>query len=142
MTAFRNKGWQYFEKLNEIMPNLNARGSHTFSAMNTAPPGAPKDDDDAEGVAAGAAGSSSQDSHTNNDAMEVDRDSDASTLISTSTSKCKLTSDDDATTFNSGSGGLPTNTLTTSLPSSTPGLEPVRKKSVKSTHDSVECTHC
>jgi hypothetical protein len=134
MATFHNKGWQYFEKLNEIMPNLSVRGSHAFSAMNTAPPGVPEDDD-AEVVAAGAAGSSGQDSHTNNDAMEVDRDGDASNLISTSTliSKRKFTSDDDATTFNSESGGLPANTSTNSFPSSTTGLEPVRKKSAKST---------
>ena len=68
--------------------------------MNTTPPGAPEDNDDAEGVEARAAGSSGQDSHTNNDTMEVDREGNVSTLISASTSKCKLTSDDDTTTFN------------------------------------------
>src|ERR1700728_1614626 len=125
MAPFRNKGWQYFETLAKIMPNASVRGSHAFSTMNTAPPGASEDDDDdAEGVAAGAAGSSGQDSHANNDAMEVDREGDTSTLISASTSKCKLTSDNDTTTFNSGSGGPPTNTSTTFVLSSTLSSEP------------------
>jgi len=44
MAPFRNKGWQYFEKLDEIVPNMSARGSHAFSVMNTTPPGALEDD--------------------------------------------------------------------------------------------------
>ena len=133
MAPFCNKGWQYFEMLAEIMPNASVRGSHAFSAMNTTPPGAPEGNDDAEGVEARAASSSGQDSHTNNDVMEVNREGDVSTLISASTSKCKLTSDDDTTTCNSGSGGPPTNTSVTSVPSSTPSSEPSRKKIVKLT---------
>ena len=133
MAPFHNKGWQYFQKLDEIMPNMNARGSHAFSVMNTAPPSAPEDDD-AEEVAAGVSGSSGQDSHTNDDAMEVDRDGYASTLISAQTSKCKLILDDDTVTLDSGSRGPPTsseNTSMTSLPSSTLSLEPSHKNSTK-----------
>src|SRR5882762_8123064 len=90
---------------------------------------------DVEEVAAGVSGSSSQDSHTNNDAMEVNRDGDTSTLISVQTSKCKLILDDDTVTLDSRSGGPLTsseNMLTTSLPSSTLSLEPSWKKSTKS----------
>ena len=133
MAPFHNKVWQYFEMLVEIMPNASVRGSYTFSAMNTAPPGAPEDNNDAEGVQARAAGSSGQDSHTNNDAMKVDWEGDVSTLISALTSKCKLTSDNDTTTFDSGSGGPPTNTSVTSVLSLALSSKPSRKKNVKST---------
>lgn len=38
MTPFRTKGWPYFDKFYDIMPNTTARGSHSFSAMHTMPP--------------------------------------------------------------------------------------------------------
>ena len=38
MTQFWNKGWEYFKQVEEMMPNMSARGSHMFSLMNAAPP--------------------------------------------------------------------------------------------------------
>jgi hypothetical protein len=38
MSPFRNSGWQYYEKFQDISPNASARGSNAFSAMRTAPP--------------------------------------------------------------------------------------------------------
>ena len=40
IAPFRTKGWTYFEKFQDLIPNASARGSHTFSAMRMAPPNA------------------------------------------------------------------------------------------------------
>ena len=40
MAPFHKKGWVYYEKLQDIMPNASARGNHAFSAMHVAPPNA------------------------------------------------------------------------------------------------------
>jgi hypothetical protein len=136
MRPFRNEGWKYFEKLDEIMPNTSARGTYAFSAMNTgatSAPDEPEEEDEEAGDAPGAAGSSSQDGGANNDAMEVDRDGD-STLISASTSKRKLTSDDDTITLNFGEPPTSSvNTSTTSFQSSKASSGPSKKKNTKST---------
>jgi hypothetical protein len=38
MVPFRTKGFHYFDKMYDIMPNTTARGGHAFSAMRTMPP--------------------------------------------------------------------------------------------------------
>jgi len=38
MAPFRNKGFPYFEKMLDIMPNTSARGGHAFLAIHAAPP--------------------------------------------------------------------------------------------------------
>jgi hypothetical protein len=38
MAPFRKKGWPFFDKFQDIMPNTTARGGHAFSAMHTIPP--------------------------------------------------------------------------------------------------------
>lgn len=38
MAPFRTKGWPYFDKMHDIMPNTTARGGHAFSAMRAMPP--------------------------------------------------------------------------------------------------------
>jgi hypothetical protein len=113
MAPFRNKGWPYFDKFNEIIPNATARGTHTFSPTNTAAPGPLEDDE-----AAAAANSSKS---AEGDAMEVDKDGDGATLISITASKRKLSAitigddNDDTITFNFGHPPLSsTNTPTSS----------------------------
>lgn len=38
MAPFRTKGWPYFDKMYDIMPNTTARGGYAFSAMHAMPP--------------------------------------------------------------------------------------------------------
>ena len=38
MSPFHNKGWPYFDKFLDIIPNASARGGNSFSAIRTAPP--------------------------------------------------------------------------------------------------------
>lgn len=78
MAPFRNKGWPYFDKMQDIMPNTSARGSNAFSAEHTAPP-LPLDP---EGI--------SQDPSVGIKLIDIDSDVDSSTLVSVSSSKRKL----------------------------------------------------
>ena len=35
MKPFRNSGWPYYDKVQAILPNASARGSHAFSALGS-----------------------------------------------------------------------------------------------------------
>jgi hypothetical protein len=119
MAPFRNTGWPYFDKINEIIPNASVRGAHTFSPTNTAALG-PFEDDKATAAAA-----SNSNKSADGDAMEVDKDGDGSTLISMAASKRKLSAiandNDDTITFNPGNPPpSSTNTATSSILTSGP----------------------
>jgi hypothetical protein len=130
MTQFCNKGWVYFGQLEEIMPNSKAWGSHAFSLKNAAPPGQ-LEEEDAEG---GVAGTDGHVNYIQEDSMDIDKEVDSSTLVSTSTTKWKLTTftsdEDDTISFSSGNL-VPSslNVSTSSFPSTVPSSEPSRKKS-------------
>jgi hypothetical protein len=109
MAPFRNKGWVHFDKINEIIPNANARGSYAFSPMNATvtAPGQLRDDEAA--AARTVAETASTSSNLNNDFVDLDKDRNSSTqasttLISTAASKLHKTvpsfNNDDI--FNSG----------------------------------------
>jgi hypothetical protein len=36
MKPFRNAGWEYYDQVRDILPDVGARGSHAFSALNAA----------------------------------------------------------------------------------------------------------
>ena len=98
MAAFRNQGWEYYDMMSEIMPNASARGIHSFSPMNTVPPGQLRDDE-------AAAETTTTSGHIH--IADVDKDGDCSTLISTAASKLQkipstTVDNDDSITFNSG----------------------------------------
>jgi hypothetical protein len=129
MTPFRNSGWRYFDKFNEIMPTASARGSYAFSPMKAAAPGQ-LDDEEA------AAGTASNTGIADGDAaMEVDKDGDGSTLISTTASKRKLSAfivdndNDDTITFNS---GLPPSSTNTPTSSNLTSGRPSKRESIRS----------
>jgi hypothetical protein len=50
MAPFRKKGWTYFEKFQDLIPDASARGSHAFSAMHAAPPNALDQSIDVDGL--------------------------------------------------------------------------------------------
>ena len=118
------------------MPNSSARGSHAFLPMNAAPPGQLLVEDGAEVAEGGEGGVTVVKTidiiqvHS----MNVDKDGNASTLVSTFTTKWKLTtfaSEGDNTISFSSSNlvGSSSNLLAASIPSTAPPSEPSRKKS-------------
>ncbi|KIM72681.1 hypothetical protein PILCRDRAFT_15911 [Piloderma croceum F 1598] len=106
MAPFRTKGWTYFEKFQDLIPNASARGSHTFSAMHMAPPNALDRSIDMDGLeilgvseanpplvsGSGAAADTSgnNDKNINDSLMDIDIDNKSSTAVSASSGKRKL----------------------------------------------------
>jgi hypothetical protein len=111
MAPFRKKGWVYYKKLQDIMPNASARGNHAFSAMHVAPPNAldqsvDVDEPEILGVSevnhplvsgSGAAADTSSindnikdSSITDGSLMDIDNDNKSSTAVSASSGKRKL----------------------------------------------------
>jgi hypothetical protein len=124
MTPFRNKGWQYFDKLQDIMPGAKARGGNAFSAATSVASAPEAEADEGEEGGSGEA-SVGRNEELRENLMEVDKEVDSSTLVSTSATKRKLTSDGD--TFSSSSGQPPMTSTTTSSSSMLPD-QPSRKK--------------
>ncbi|KAG2139143.1 uncharacterized protein EDB93DRAFT_1253068 [Suillus bovinus] len=64
MHPFRNTGWPYFEKMQEIIPLGGARGHHAFHPGVMGPPPVPDTDEDEPGLAGAPALSSAGPSST------------------------------------------------------------------------------
>jgi len=137
MSPFRNAGWTYFEKMQDIMPNASARGGYAFSAMQTAPPPPFDQTVDLEGLDQGPStadtrGEMSKDSITGQ--MDVDKEGDASMVVSASISKRKLAaaflSDDELESTPDQSQYSPAESSRASASITSP--EPAKKKSTKS----------
>jgi hypothetical protein len=98
MIPFRNKGWPYFGKIQDIIPNASARGHQAFSAMHTAPPNAMDQTIDLDGLDL-PLGPTDVDhpqvpgNDTDNNIvnlMDIDNEGESSTAISASSGKRKL----------------------------------------------------
>jgi hypothetical protein len=142
MIPFRTKGWLYFDKSLDIIPNASARGGHAFSAMHAAPPIPVDHTFDLDGLDKGTSGADAPGETSSNqnkitDAMDVDKEGDAETqgiapfISPSSFAKRKLAtviSDDDSaiapseTSFASSS----------KLSASSIAPEPMKKKSATS----------
>jgi hypothetical protein len=110
MAPFHNKGWSYFDKFLDIIPNASARGGHAFSAMRAAPPIPIDQAFDLDGLDKGTSGADAPEETSSNqnkiaDAMDVDKEGDvetqgtASIISAPSFAKRKLAtviSDDDS----------------------------------------------
>jgi hypothetical protein len=106
MAPFRTKGWLYFGKFQDIIPNASARGSQAFSAMHTAPPNALDQTIDLDGLDSPLSPSNADhpqvpgsgtkvdidgdDNKNISDHMDIDNDGESSTMISASSGKRKL----------------------------------------------------
>lgn len=106
MAPFHTKGWPYYEKFQEIIPNASVRGSNTFSAMHTAPPNAldqtidldgldsplgPSDVGDPQVSGSGAkVDIGGNDNRNISDLIDIDNDGESSMVISASSGKHKL----------------------------------------------------
>src|SRR5882757_5044295 len=129
MAPFHNKGWPYFDKMLEIMPNTTARGGNAFSAMLMAPPLPFTPTADLEGHNTGPP---EVDAQKVDVAMDIDQEESISLVSSSPTTKCKIAAitPDDQSSVVLSKGSLATSP-TVSMP--TMSSEPVRKKHTKST---------
>lgn len=90
MAPFRNKGWKYFKKINEIIPNANARGSYAFSPMNaSATTGTDPEQlgDELEDPAQALTETTGTTANMSNHHFDRDASGDGTTLISKAASK-------------------------------------------------------
>jgi hypothetical protein len=132
MAPFRNKGWAHFDKISEIIPNANARGSYAFSPMNATAPTSQLVDDEA--VAQAVAETATTSGYNE---LDFDKDGDGMTLISTAASKLHkippttVGDNDDTITFNSGFPPPPsTDAISNSISNPTsPGSNPTTSNS-------------
>lgn len=148
MAPFHNKGWPYFDKFLDIIPNASARGGHAFSAIHAAPPIPIDLTFDLDGLDKGTSGahapeetSSNQNKITN--AMDVDKEGDvetqgAASIISPSSfAKRKLAaviSDDDSAPAPSETSLASSSKLSASpIPS-----EPMKKKKSATSLSSIK----
>jgi tellurite resistance protein len=93
IVPFRNKGWSYMEKIQDIIPNASARGRQAFSAMHTAPPNAMDQTIDLDGLDS-PSGPFDHPQIPDNDAikniadlMDIDNEAESSTAISASSKR-------------------------------------------------------
>ena len=140
MIPFRNKGWPYFEKMVEIMPDASARGGHAFSAMRTAAPSAFDQTVDLGesnevtveavslltqqvGALAGISGTVGEPTVPDPERMDIDNAGGSSAVASTASGKRKL----DALAVADSSADRPTSSNPTTIVD--PAIsEPARKK--------------
>src|SRR6202040_104737 len=92
---FRTKGWPYFEKIQDIIPNASARGRQAFSAMHTAPPNAMDQTVDLDGLEGPSDADHPQMPGSDADKniinmMDIYNEGESSTAISASSGKRKL----------------------------------------------------
>jgi hypothetical protein len=100
MIPFRTKGFPYFDKLQDIMPNASARGGNVFSAIHTAPPAPLNQTLDLDSILDEGAEDTASGVDTITNPMDIDEVGDTSTFTSVSAGKRKLstiTPDEDMT---------------------------------------------
>ncbi|KIM76953.1 hypothetical protein PILCRDRAFT_12475 [Piloderma croceum F 1598] len=133
MAAFRTKGWLYFDKFQDIIPNASARGGNAFSAMHTAPPIPLNDTLDLDVLDEGAKDEmSTDDNNAFANPMDVDQHDTTSIFSSKAAGKCKLdviASDEETGTVASEDAIPSSSRLSTSIASA----EPAKKKITPST---------
>ncbi|KAG1741141.1 hypothetical protein EDB19DRAFT_1908167 [Suillus lakei] len=126
MRPFRNTGWPYFEKMQEIIPLGGARGRHAFHPGVMGPPPVPDADEDEPGLAQTPALSSAGPSSTSGP--------------STTAHHSSITSPSFTTSPRSNTGGLSTATSSAGAkhPYKGTNFDSVETTSFASTHESAQ----
>jgi hypothetical protein len=121
-------GWEYYDRVQEIMPNATARGLHAFSPATADVPALPKDDEmEAD------ADNREDKGHDDHLKMDVDKvDSSLAELSSKAGMKRKLASIEGSSLQSSGSPLNSTKPSTPSLPSSRPSKKTTAQASSSS----------